>query len=136
MSITILPSRLTPTTWIIKKDQKICVTFQRAGIHRYPDAPDDVAYLKLEHRHLFKFKVSITVKHQDREIEFHQFLNWLESLYASGTLLLDHKSCEMISDDLFNQIHSKYSKDRTVIIEVWEDGECGSITEYQPRTES
>jgi len=87
----------------------IWVTFQRAGFHRYPDAPDDVRYLAYEHRHLFKFKVGIEVFHDDREIEFHQFLRWLESLYAE-TLVLDHRSCEMIADELAQVIQKENCK--------------------------
>jgi hypothetical protein len=112
----------------------IYVTFQRKGIHRYPAASadprlTDVSYLGNEHRHLFKFKVSIAVKHDDREIEFHQFLNWLEFLYDKHLLELDHKSCEMIADDLYCHIKVRYPK-RQVIIEVSEDGECGCVIEY------
>jgi len=113
---------------LIKTLSLISVTFTCKGFHRYPDAPDDVAYLKLEHRHLFKFKVSIQVFHDNRELEFHQFLNWLESLVGT-TISVDHKSCEMISDDLAKTISDRYPN-RFLQIEVWEDGECGSITSY------
>lgn len=116
------------------KNRKIWVTFQKAGIHYYPAAKDDptladVRYLGYAHRHLFKFKVSIEVFHDDRELEFHQFQNWLESLYSTNTLSLDHKSCEMISDDLAELIVAKYPN-REITIEVSEDGECGSTTTY------
>lgn len=107
----------------------IWVTFQRAGFHRYPDAPDDVRYLALKHRHLFKFKVGIEVFHDDREIEFHQFLSWLENLYGS-ILVLDYRSCEMIADDLAREIQSRYPN-RDLEIEVSEDGECGVSATYE-----
>lgn len=115
-------------------NRMIYVTFQRKGVHRYPAATfdprlTDVSYLGNEHRHLFKLKVSIAVEHDDREIEFHQFLNWLERLYHTGVLDLDYKSCEMIADDLYQHIKLKYPK-RKVIIEVSEDGECGCVVEY------
>lgn len=113
----------------------IFVRFQRAGIHRYPDAATDerlkdVSYLGSLHRHLFKFEVEIDVWHDDREIEFHQFLNWLESLYHNDVLLLDFKSCEMIGDDLLAQIIYKFPK-RDVTITVSEDGECGARIYYK-----
>jgi hypothetical protein len=112
----------------------IWVTFQKKGLHRYPSAAEaeslaDVSYLGSPHRHLFKFKVSIEVFHDDRELEFHQFLNWLESLYEDKSLDLDHKSCEMISDDLYYRISNRYPG-RDCIIEVSEDGECGVTCEY------
>jgi hypothetical protein len=106
----------------------IWVTFQRAGFHRYPDAPDDVGYLANNHRHLFKFKVSIEVFHDDREIEFHQFLRWLESLYTD-ILVLDYRSCEMIADELAQVIRERYPN-RDLEIEVAEDGECGVTATY------
>ena len=108
----------------------IAVTFQKPGVHQYPAAPDDVQYLRAPHRHLFKFKVKIQVWHDDREIEFHQFLNWVEGLYSGEqSLSLINSSCEMISDSLAAIIQSRYP-DRLLQIEVWEDGECGSVSSY------
>jgi hypothetical protein len=112
----------------------IWVTFQKAGFHKYPAAStdpnlEDVSYLGSRHRHLFKFKVQIEIFHNDREIEFHQFLNFCESLYQDKHLEIDYKSVEMISDDLYDAIASRYPN-RSVIIEVSEDGECGCVIEY------
>jgi len=117
----------------------IWVTFQKEGIHKYPFADKDpklatgdeydVSFLAVAHRHIFKFKVWISVTHNDREIEFIQFKRWLENLYNKQTLQLNNKSCEMISDDLYAQIAQKYPN-REVHIEVSEDGENGSITKY------
>lgn len=114
--------------------KQIWVTFQRKGLHRYPAASSaaslsDVKYLGDVHRHLFKFKVAISVEHNDREIEFHQFLNWLESLYDQNMLQLDYKSCEMLADDLYEKIAVKYPG-RGIIIEISEDGECGVTCTY------
>ena len=67
--------------------------------------------------------------HDDREIEFIQFKRWLENLYSEGTLELDYKSCEMISDDLYLQINNKYPN-RFVVIDVSEDGENGCQVVY------
>lgn len=112
----------------------IWVSFQKKGLHRYPAAETDknlesVRYLQFLHRHLFKFKVSIEVFHDDRDIEFHIFLNWLESLYDSNILELDYKSCEMIADDLAEKIQEKY-EGRDIKIDVAEDGECGCENFY------
>ena len=117
----------------------IWVTFQKEGIHKYPAALDDpalatgdeydVSFLGYPHRHIFHFRVAITVTHNDRDIEFIQFKRWLEKLYAEKTLELDYKSCEMMSDDLFDKIVEKYPG-RSVKIEVSEDGENGALIEY------
>jgi hypothetical protein len=119
---------------IEKAGRSIWVTFQREGIHCYPaaltdPALEDVSFLGHPHRHIFHFKVQITVAHNDREIEFIQFKRWLESMYNEGTLQLNHMSCEMISDQLYERIASRYPN-REVRIEVSEDGENGSNTHY------
>ncbi len=124
----------------LKKARKmIWVRFQKEGIHKYPAALQDpnlatgdeydVSFLGYPHRHIFHFKVSIEVFHDDRDIEFIQFKRWLENLYNTGTLQLDYKSCEMISDDLYLQIRERHPG-RDVTIEVSEDNENGSITTY------
>jgi hypothetical protein len=112
----------------------IWVTFSKKGYHYFPQAATDeqykdVNYLGNKHRHLFKFRVGIEVFHQDREIEFHQFLNWLESLFDTSTIDINSKSVEMLSDDLFEKIAEKYPN-RKVIIEISEDGECGCQITY------
>lgn len=111
----------------------IYVTFQRVGYHMYPDAPSEVSYLQDRHRHLFKFKVQIQVWHNEREIEFHMFLNRIESWYNEGTLELNSKSCETIADDLYEKLKEAYGSEhpRDLIIEVSEDGECGAVCHYQ-----
>ena len=115
---------------VLRKVKKnIWVTFQKEGIHKYPDAPDEVDFLRYPHRHIFKFKVQIEVYNDDRDIEFFIFKRWLESLYADDTLQLDYKSCEMMADDLAKQIKDKYPG-RQLSIDVSEDGENGCHVEY------
>ena len=115
---------------------RIFITFQKEGIHCYPDAPDDVDFLRHPHRHIFHFRIEIEVFHDDRDIEFIMFNRELESLYTDyaygvgdPTLELDYKSCEMISNDLAVIIKKRYPG-RELKIEVSEDGENGSIIEY------
>lgn len=117
-----------------RADRKIWVTFQRAGFHRYPAANhdprlSDVSYLGSRHRHLFKFRVEIEIFHNDRELEFHQVLNYCESLYKDNHLEIDYKSVEMLADDLYVRLADKYPE-RSMAIEVSEDGECGCRIVY------
>jgi hypothetical protein len=114
--------------------RKIWVTFQRAGFHRYPAAEtepllQDVSYLAARHRHLFKFRVELEIFHNDRDVEFHQALNYCESLYQANQLDIDYKSVEMLADDLYLQLTQRYPG-RSIAIEVSEDGECGCRIEY------
>ena len=108
----------------------IFVTFQKEGIHKYPMAPEGVEFLRNEHRHMFHFKVRIEVEHADREIEFILFKRWLENLYAEGTLELDFKSCEMMAEELYTHINTRYPN-RAVVIEISEDGENGAVVEWE-----
>ena len=120
--------------------RKIWVTFQKEGMHRYPAAATDpalatgdeydVSFLANPHRHMFHFRVWADVIHNDRDIEFIQFKRWLENLYRDNTLQLDYKSCEMMADDLYIQIASRYPN-RAVWIEVSEDGENGALIKYE-----
>ena len=117
----------------------IWVTFTREGIHKYPEAATDpllatgdeydVSFLASPHRHIFHFKIFITVEHSNRAIEFIQFKRWLENLYKDNTLQLDYRSCEMIAEDLYLQIANKYPS-RDVKIEVSEDNENGASIQY------
>ena len=119
--------------------RQIWVTFRKEGIHRYPAASIDpalctageydVSFLANAHRHIFHFRVAIDVFHNDRDIEFIQFKRWLENSFKSGVMQLDHKSCEMICDDLYEFIASRYPK-RDIEITVSEDGENGATIYY------
>lgn len=106
----------------------IWVTFKLPGIHRYPDAPEEVAYLRYPHRHLFGFKVTMQVFHDDRDVEFHMLRNWCVNQYGA-TLSLDHKSCEMIARELLEHLSDKYPG-RSISVQVDEDGECGAVVTY------
>ena len=130
---------MTTSNMFQKQDTNIWVTFTKEGIHKYPAALTDpklvtgdeydVSFLGYPHRHIFHFKVEIQVFHDDRDIEFIQFKRWLENLYATGTLELDYKSCEMICDDLAKQINNKYPN-RKLNITVSEDNENGATCTY------
>lgn len=121
----------------------IFVRFQKEGIHKYPAAATDpalatgdeydVSFLATPHRHIFHFEVSIEVFHNDRDIEFIQFKRWLENQYSQGILELNYKSCEMISDDLYDVIATRYP-DRSVAIQVSEDNENGAHIVYNTTT--
>ena len=123
----------------VRPNKMIWVTFNKEGMHKYPAAltdPNlatgdeyDVSFLGYPHRHIFHFKVWIGVTHDDRDIEFIQFKRWLLNLYKDSILALDYKSCEMMSEDLYQQISQKYP-DREIWIEVSEDGENGSFIKY------
>jgi len=129
-------------------ERSIWVTFSKEGVHMYPGADtdpklatgdwDDVSFLGVPHRHIFHFRVRIEVFHNDRDIEFIQFKRWMERLYAevdssTAVLQLNHKSCEMIADDLYLEISTKYPG-RFVEISVAEDNENGCLIYYPAKS--
>ena len=106
------------------------VSFQKEGIHKYPDAPEGVEFLRYPHRHIFHFYVKLEVFHNDRDVEFILFKRELENLYGENqTLKLDFLSCEMLAYDLINTITEKYPG-RDITVRVYEDDENGAILEY------
>lgn len=126
--------------------RKIWVTFQREGVHMYPGADkdpklatgdwDDVSFLGVPHRHIFHFRVEIEVFHDDRDIEFIQFKRWMERLYqpvdsSSSVLELNHKSCEMIAEELAHEINERYPN-REFSVSVAEDNENGATLTFKP----
>ena len=122
-----------------KAIRAIFVRFQKEGIHCYPAAATDpalatgdeydVSFLGTLHRHIFHFEVTMEVFHNDRDLEFIQVKRWLENLYAGNILELNHKSCEMISDDLYEVIATRYPN-RNITITVSEDNENGATIFY------
>lgn len=120
----------------IRKTAKrmVWVTFQKEGIHCYPQALNnpnlktndeyDVSFLGWPHRHIFHFRVGIQVFHNDRDLEFIQVKRWLENQYTNNVIELNNKSCEMIADDLYETIATRYPN-RDIVISVSEDGENG-----------
>lgn len=110
--------------------QFVWVKFQKEGIHLYPAAATDprladVSFLGFPHRHIFHFQVGLEVTHTDRDVEFILFKRDLEAQYSNGTLQLNHKSCEMIGEDLAGYIRGTYP-DREIMITVSEDNENGA----------
>lgn len=113
------------------KKRQIFVTFEKEGIHKYPAALTDpklaeVSFLGHPHRHMFKFRVTVEVTHNDRDIEFILLKRELEGLYAGDVMKIDYKSCEMLAEELIEYILHKYPN-RSVTVEVSEDGENGAI---------
>lgn len=111
------------------------VTFQKEGIHKYPAALtdpklSDVSFLGHPHRHMFHFRVRVSVKHNDREIEFILFKRELESLY-DGIYDIDYKSCEMLAEELIEYVNKSYPG-RVVEVNVSEDGENGAVLISNP----
>lgn len=108
---------------------------QFEGIHCWPNAPQEVYYLRSPHRHIFNIEVQIDVETNDREIEFimlkHEVDCWINNAVVAqkertGRVWdLGSTSCECLANSLANFLHAKYQY-RNIYIEVNEDGENGA----------
>lgn len=112
-------------------DAVIWITFQRPGMHHWPNAPEHRAYLRAEHRHLFIVSVATIVSHDNREIEFHDLLEQSKAIFNEGLDKLPiARSCESMARWLGERLALAHK--RTFKVDVSEDGECGATVECSP----
>jgi len=91
------------------------------GFHRWPAAPDPVAFLGTLHRHLFHVRVEIEVTHDDRDVEFVMLKRDIDEWIRQRTLAeTETWSCERWASELMQAFNA-------VRVEVSEDGENGAI---------
>lgn len=133
----------------------IKVTLPVEGFHRWLDAPDEVAFLRNYHRHLFKIEAVITVMEDDRELEFflvqkkiREFIQdhivmqdmmlqlnfdwedfYEETGYGDNEDVLVINSCESFASYLIKRLANTYGLNRYIRVEVWEDGENSGMAE-------
>lgn len=112
----------------MRSNSFIFITTSFEGFHSYPEAPEEVSFLKDRHRHMFHVKIWIEVFHDNRDIEFILFKRYIDVLLMSSDL--NDKSCEMICDHLAREIKAMYPN-REIKIEVSEDNENGAYKEYE-----
>jgi len=110
---------LFPRAW-----SRAVVRFTSPGFHHWNGATGEREYLASPHRHLFFVEVSVEVSHDDREIEFHDLLDWCRSEFGSGDF--GGQSCEMLARGLLEKIVRRFGKRRT-IVSVFEDNEVGAV---------
>lgn len=113
------------------------VKTQFEGLHCWPDAPDEVKFLRHTHRHMFHVVLRLPVHHNDRELEFimvkHELEKFLKERYSwpDAPAALGRMSCEDIAKSILKWVMVKYSGGcvRTlrgnVTVGVFEDGENG-----------
>lgn len=102
------------------------------GIHCWPEAPEEVKYLRDPHRHVFEVIVKMQVFHNDREVEFimlkHAINKWLDAHKdANGVWQMGRMSCEQVAEQVIEMLEDRYSRCRQITVSVYEDGENGCI---------
>jgi hypothetical protein len=96
------------------------------GFHNYPEAGEDVAFLRYKHRHMFHVECGFEVTDSNREVEIfeRQFQIYEYFAHIFGVpAQLGNMSCEMIAQRIIgNFANCIYAK-------VLEDGEGGAIVQ-------
>ena len=109
------------------KKTYIIVRGQFEFCHRYANAPQEVAYLRNFHRHMFNYEVELEVFHDDRELEFIMVKHEIEDyLKDRETNWLGTTSCEQMADSIGCILRAKYGFDRELSVSVFEDNENGA----------
>lgn len=112
----------------------IAITTQKEGFHAYPDAPEEVAFLRNLHRHLFKIRVEIEVTHGDRELEFFLVKRYVDSITSEIFAL--SLSCEDYAEKIIKKLSDKYkTAARFYFVSVSEDGENEGYAIYDERAQ-
>lgn len=102
----------------------IWVRHQFIGFHKWNAAPLHREYLASRHRHRFEVMACVPVKHDDREVEFHDLLAMVSSACAQFEGDNGALSCEMMAGSIGNRLMTSLSRD--TFVTVSEDGECGA----------
>ena len=97
-------------------------------VHCWPDAPTNMYYLRTPHRHLMETRTTISVTHNDRELEVLEVKKNID-YFIHNTHFALTTSCEMLAERIIDFILDKYG-DRDVTVHVLEDGENGAFAIY------
>lgn len=105
----------------MKTKTVIGITFQVEGFHCWPEAPDEVGFLRERHRHIFHFTCTKEVMHDDRDTEFILLKRRIEETVRARyedrktrACEFGSKSCEMLAKELlliFDLTACKVSED-------------------------
>ena len=109
------------------------VKTQFTGFHQWPDAPEEVSFLRNQHRHVFHVYLTVKID-RDRGVEFfilqRQLIECLDKIlawdYIQYEAILGSTSCEEIAGEIlkyFNNVLGMPVHE----VEVLEDNENGSI---------
>ncbi len=111
------------------------------GIHNYPNAPKEVEFLRVPHRHIFNVNLQIETFHDDREIEFIMVKRALDAKlqFLYGCVDIGKTSCEQIATTIQSWVKATYPLPESVLengrdnplrlvnVTVMEDNENGAF---------
>jgi hypothetical protein len=119
---------------------RIIVRTEFFAKHRWNQAPDRRAYLRVPHAHAFRVQLEVAVTHDDRDVEFHDLREWLddrirqsikpEGLVVPGPPAIETWSCETWAGVIIKQ--AQVEGYNAIACEVWEDHAFGARVELEP----
>lgn len=95
----------------------------RQGWHSWPTATGVREYLKDLHRHEFHIGATVAVRHDNRDVEFHDLMQIIRAWWGNENDQTDRGSCEHIAAELHEYLR-RILPDRTIAVTVGEDGEA------------
>lgn len=96
---------------------RVFCTLEFEAYHWWADAPDQVAFLRNKHRHVFHVRAEKGVQHYNRDVEFIGLKRKLQQALDAKS---ENWSCEQWAAWLMKE----FTLDR---VEVSEDGENGAV---------
>lgn len=103
----------------------IGVTVKMEGYHRWPNAPEEVAFLRNEHRHVFEITVHIDIE-TARQAEFFMVQRQLKLFVEHNCLI--HRGSTLSCEEIAEYILTNFSISYDVrLVKVSEDGENYAI---------
>lgn len=115
------------------------VVTQFRGFHCYPNAPEDVKFLRDVHRHVFHVTLWIEQFHDSRDLEYFQVQKWLDTMIDAANFK-EAGSCEFMAIQIAQAARRDFTAavlidhiervvQRAVKCQVLEDGENGAFVE-------
>lgn len=94
-------------------------------VHCWPEAPEEVVYLRYPHRHQFYVETEIEVGHDDRELEFIMVQHRIDDFLRNVANFPIRTSCEQMARAVGEFVLNTYGR-RSVVVTVKEDNENGA----------
>lgn len=114
----------------MNKQTSILIKTSFEGFHKYENAPEEVSFLRVLHRHTFNVEVEMETFHNDREIEFIMVQHELKNFFQNKYEMKNTYSCEQIAEDVCKFLLDKYGTNRKIKCLVLEDNENGGSVSY------
>lgn len=117
--------------------KRISVVLNFQGLHRWPHAPDEVAFLRNLHRHVFHVTVKAEVEGSDRDIEYFmlraravEVVRTLGPVYHRNQpdlVLLKSQSCEMMAGSILVALRKSHPTVYSVTVREDEENSATTI---------